>query len=70
MLFRLDTLYSTILKKALEGKLVPQDPDDEPAEILLQKIKIEKKEYEEKIKQEKQQLKQKQKASRSKKNVK
>jgi len=63
-------LKQSILKQAFEGKLVPQDPNDEPAEILLQKIKQEKEEYAEKIKQEKQQLKQKQKASRSKKNVK
>jgi len=56
---KLDILRSTILKSAFEGELVPQDPNDEPAEVLLQKIK-----------QEKEQLKQKQKASRSKKNVK
>jgi type I restriction enzyme, S subunit len=31
-------LKSSILKQAFEGKLVPQDPNDEPAEILLQKI--------------------------------
>ncbi|NPV50244.1 MAG: hypothetical protein HPY60_03485 [Candidatus Methanofastidiosum sp.] len=35
-------LRQSILKKAFEGKLVPQDPNDEPAEILLQKIKMEK----------------------------
>ncbi|HII94827.1 MAG TPA: hypothetical protein HA367_03705 [Candidatus Methanofastidiosum sp.] len=33
------TLRQSILKKAFEGKLVPQDPNDEPAEILLEKIK-------------------------------
>ncbi|MHA7648072.1 restriction endonuclease subunit S [Nitrosopumilus sp. S4] len=59
LLTKLETLYSTILKKAFEGKLVPQDPNDEPAEILLQKIK-----------QEKEQLIQKQKPSKRKKNVK
>jgi len=32
-------LRQSILKKAFEGKLVPQDPNDEPAEILLEKIK-------------------------------
>ncbi|MDY1591471.1 MAG: restriction endonuclease subunit S [Methanofastidiosum sp.] len=33
------TLRQSILKKAFEGKLVPQDPNDEPAELLLEKIK-------------------------------
>jgi type I restriction enzyme S subunit len=32
-------LKSSILKQAFEGKLVPQDPNDEPAEILLKRIK-------------------------------
>lgn len=35
-------LRQSILKKAFEGKLVPQDPNDEPAEVLLEKIKMEK----------------------------
>ena len=35
-------LLQSILKVAFEGKLVPQEPDDEPAEMLLQKIKNEK----------------------------
>ena len=52
-------LKTSTLKQAFEGKLVPQDPNDEPAEILLEKIKA-----------EKEQLIQKQKASRSTKNVK
>ena len=34
-------LKSSVLKQAFEGKLVPQDPNDEPAEILLQKIQRE-----------------------------
>ena len=32
-------LKTSILKKAFEGKLVPQDPNDEPASELLDKIK-------------------------------
>lgn len=34
-------LKQSILKKAFEGRLVPQDPTDEPASILLKKIKAE-----------------------------
>ena len=35
----LDQLKNSTLKQAFEGKLVPQDPNDEPAEFILQKIK-------------------------------
>jgi type I restriction enzyme, S subunit len=38
----LQTMKISILKKAFEGKLIPQDPKDESAEILLQRIKAEK----------------------------
>jgi type I restriction enzyme S subunit len=34
-------LRQAILKKAFEGKLVPQDPDDEPAAVLLERIRAE-----------------------------
>lgn len=37
-----ERLRKSILKQAFEGKLVPQDPTDEPAEKLLERIKEEK----------------------------
>lgn len=43
----------SILKKAFEGKLVDQDPNDEPASELLKRIQEEKKKYLEEQKQQK-----------------
>lgn len=38
----LKQLHQAILQEAIQGKLVPQNPDDEPAAELLQRIKTEK----------------------------
>jgi type I restriction enzyme S subunit len=35
---RIDGLTQSILAKAFRGELVPQDPDDEPASVLLGRI--------------------------------
>jgi type I restriction enzyme S subunit len=40
--YRASRLRQAILKRAFEGKLVPQDPNDEPAEKLLDRIRLEK----------------------------
>ena len=37
-----EALRQSILKRAFSGQLIPQDPDDEPASILLERIKAEK----------------------------
>ena len=37
-----ERLKKSILQEAIEGRLVPQDPNDEPASVLLQKIREEK----------------------------
>ncbi len=37
-----ETLRQSILKRAFEGRLVSQDPNDEPAEKLLERIRAEK----------------------------
>ena len=36
---RIDKLTQSILAKAFRGELVPQDPNDEPASVLLERIK-------------------------------
>lgn len=38
---RIDRLTQSILAKAFRGELVPQDPNDEPASVLLERIKAE-----------------------------
>ena len=37
-----EQLKNSILQEAIEGRLVPQDPSDEPAAVLLQRIREEK----------------------------
>ncbi len=39
---RVSTLRQSILRNAFSGQLVPQDPNDEPASVLLERIKAEK----------------------------
>lgn len=39
---KLESLRQSILKQAFSGKLVAQDPNDEPASVLLERIKLNK----------------------------
>lgn len=49
---RAESLRQSILKQAFEGKLVPQDLNDEPAEKLLERIKQEKSKVNQSLQQE------------------
>ena len=37
----LNSMTQSILAKAFRGELVPQDPNDEPASVLLERIRAE-----------------------------
>ena len=44
-LLNIESLKQSVLRKAFEGKLSEQDSNDEPASILLERIKAEKEQY-------------------------
>ena len=48
-----DKITQSILAKAFRGELVPQDPDDESASVLLEKIRAEKTKHETKGREKK-----------------
>lgn len=52
-IIKCEALRQSILKKAFSGQLVPQDPNDEPASILLERISAEKAEAAARAKQAK-----------------
>ena len=41
-LAKAERLRQSVLKKAFEGRLVSQNPDDEPVSVLLERIRAEK----------------------------
>lgn len=63
---KLNTINQSILAKAFQGKLVPQDPNDEPANELLKRIQIEHEKLEKELKGKKRVARKKSKGKRKK----